>query len=112
MSKSDEELVQEIREKLKDPSKEIKSNLTPPNLDLRNPDEVKTYLDNLFIEYSFQCQSERLPDGCHRLANYLENIAGRYKEATELYKKNCDEFKFPRSCLTYSKNVSLGRGTI
>lgn len=54
--------------------------------------------------------SERLPDGCHRLANFLENIRHQYKEATELYKKTCDEMKYGRSCLVYARQKSLGRG--
>jgi hypothetical protein len=82
------------------------------NFDLRDPEEAKKYLDNLEIEYTFQCLKEKMPDGCHRLANFMENIRGNYKDATELYKKNCDENKFGRSCFTYSKNRSLGRGNV
>lgn len=67
-------------------------------------------MENLYVEYSFQCLDEKLPDGCHRLANFLENIRSQYKEATDLYKKNCDENKYGRSCLTYAKNKTLGRG--
>lgn len=67
-------------------------------------------MDNLFTEYSFQCMSERLPDGCHRLANFLENIRHQYKEATSLYKKTCDEMNYGRSCLVYARQRSLGRG--
>jgi hypothetical protein len=36
---------------------------------------------------------EKIPEGCHRLANFLENIRSKYKEATDLYKKTCDEMK-------------------
>ena len=82
----------------------------PRSVDWKSPEEVKEYLENLYIEYSFQCMKEKKPDGCHRLANYLENIKYQFKEATELYKKNCDEYRYPRSCLTYSKNKYLGRG--
>jgi hypothetical protein len=111
-STSDEKLINEIREKV---AKQNKSNVearpqSVRSLDMRNPEEVKDYLENLYVEYSFQCFKEKQPDGCHRLANFLENIRSEYKNATELYKKNCDEYKYPRSCLTYSKNKSLGRG--
>lgn len=80
------------------------------NLDWKNEEEVKEYLENLYVEYSFQCISEKRADGCHRLANFLENIRAQYTEATDLYKKNCDENKHGPSCLTYAKNRSLGRG--
>ena len=109
-SDKDDELVKEIRRKVDEarlstgPSEPVK---TP---DLRSPEEVKDYLDGLFVEYSYQCLSEKRPDGCHRLANYLENIRKEYKRSTELYKTNCDEYKYPRSCFTFSKNKSLGRG--
>lgn len=72
--------------------------------------ELREYLNNLFTEYSFQCMNERLPDGCHRLANFLENIRHQYTEATELYKKTCDEMNYGRSCLVYARQRSLGRG--
>lgn len=109
-SDPDDELIKEIRRKVADaknstgPSEPVK---TP---DLRSPEDVKDYLDGLFVEYSYQCMSEKRPDGCHRLANYMENIQKDYKGATDLYKKNCDGYKYPRSCLTYAKNKSLGRG--
>ena len=94
----DEKLIEEIRNKIKNNSdnkinESNNSNRLPRSIDWRNPDEVKDYLDNLYVEYSFQCLSEKLPDGCHRLANFLENIRSKYHEATDLYKKTCDEMK-------------------
>jgi TPR repeat protein len=44
------------------------------------------------------------------LANFLENIRRQYTEATNLYKKTCDEMKYGPSCQTYAKQRSLGRG--
>jgi hypothetical protein len=109
--KSDEEIVKEIREKIKAKTPESLSvNQPASNLDWKNPDEVKDFLENLYVEYSFQCVSEKNPEGCHRLANFMENIRSQFKDATTLYKKNCDENKYPRSCLTYAKNKTLGRG--
>jgi len=80
------------------------------SLDWKNYDEVKEYLDNLKIEYSFQCFSEKRPDGCYRLSNFLENVQNKYEEAVELYKMNCDVHKFPRSCYQYAKARLVGRG--
>jgi len=107
---ADEKFVSELKEKIKNKNYDLKFDNTTKNIDWKNPDEVKDYLDNLEIEYSFQCISQKLPDGCHRLANFLELIRGKYKDATEIYKKNCDDYKYSRSCLTYAKNAALGRG--
>lgn len=111
IEKDDEIFVQKLKEQIKNKTfKPVEPNrINTP--EWRDPNDVKQYLENLYIEYSFQCMSEKRPDGCHRLANYLENIKGQYKEATDLYKKTCDDFKYPRSCVVYSKNCSLGRGT-
>lgn len=110
MSDKDDELIEEIRRKVEEAKKRTGPSAPEKRPDLRSPEEVKEYLDGLFVEYSYQCMSEKRPDGCHRLANYLENIRKDYKGATDLYKKNCDDSKYARSCFTYSKNVSLGRG--
>ena len=109
---NDEKLINEIREKVKNSKVDESSYLDRArSMDWRNPEEVKGYLDNLFVEYTFQCVNEKLPDGCHRLANYLENIKSNYVEATQLYKRNCDQYKYKHSCITYAKNVTLGRGS-
>jgi len=34
-----------------------------PNVDFKNADEVKEYLENLLIEYKFSCLSEKDPVG-------------------------------------------------
>jgi len=107
----DEKFIREIKEKLKNKSDATRSSFSQTNsIDWRDASEVKTYLDNLETEYTYKCIGEKNPEGCHRLANFYELIRGKYKEATGLYKKNCDDFKYGPSCLTYSKNTSLGRG--
>jgi hypothetical protein len=118
-TKSEDTIAEEIRRKLAEndlSSPDFKAALArrDPNrsIDWRNPEEVKGYLDNLYVEYSFQCLKEKQPEGCHRLANFLENIRAQYKEANDLYKKNCDENKLGRSCYTYAKNKSIGRGKL
>jgi cytochrome c oxidase assembly factor 7 len=112
-AEKDDKILEEIRRNLEgkvstDRREKIAS--ATKSLDWKDENEVKDYLNNLYIEYSFQCLSEKKADGCHRLANFLENIRSQYQEATELYKRNCDDYKYPRSCLVYSKNTALGRG--
>jgi hypothetical protein len=108
---SNDKIAAEIRKKLEELKIDDNDKDTSPrNFDLKNYDEAKTYLDNLFIEYSFQCNGEKLPDGCYRLANYLENIRNDFEQATCLHKKNCDETKYERSCFQYAKANINGRG--
>lgn len=111
MSDKDAQLVNEIRRKVEEAKRSAgSSDKAVKTPDLRSPEDVKEYLDGLYVEYSYQCMSEMRPDGCHRLANYLENIRKDYKGATDLYKTTCDEYKYSRSCSTYAKNKTLGRG--
>jgi hypothetical protein len=80
------------------------------SLDFKTEAEAKEYLENLFIEYSFQCLNEKTADGCYRLANYHENITHRYDEASEIHKKNCDDNDYARSCYHYANARMYGRG--
>ena len=106
----DEVFIKEIREKIKNKTNLPHIKPSVSSIDWKNEADVRVYLNNLETEYTFQCVGEKNPEGCHRLANFYELIRGKYSEATGLYKKNCDDFKFGPSCLTYSKNTSLGRG--
>jgi len=40
--------------------------------DLKDEKQAQEYLDRIGIEYRFQCYHENLPEGCHRLADFLE----------------------------------------
>ncbi len=55
--KNDEIFIKNLKEKIHSKSYEpiVPERLNTP--DWRNPDDVKTYLDTLYIEYSFQCKS-------------------------------------------------------
>ena len=107
----DEKFIKELREQIKKNPKKAQVEPTIGNgVDWKSKEQVKEYLDNLETEYTYQCVGEKNPEGCHRLANFYELIRSKYREATELYKKNCDDFKHGPSCLTFSKNSALGRG--
>ena len=77
---------------------------------LKSPEEVKEYLKNLHIEYKFGCYSEKKPEVCHLLGDYAESVKSDYKEATEIYKKNCDERNYNKSCTKYGDYSLIGRG--
>ena len=108
----DDKLIEEIKEKIKDKKTDASFYDRARSLDWKNPAEVAGYMDNLYVEYSFQCFSERRAESCHRLANFLENIRKQFQDATKLYKTTCDEYKYAHSCITYAKNMTLGRGEL
>ncbi|KAJ8921178.1 hypothetical protein NQ315_013650 [Exocentrus adspersus] len=78
---------------------------------LKSESEVKEYINNLGIEYRFGCYSEKKPEVCHLLADFLESIKKDYEKAGKVYKNNCDEYKYGRSCLKYATYNLLGRGS-
>lgn len=79
--------------------------------DLQKEEEVQEYLKNLGIEYRFECFQEKKPDGCHRLADYLESITKDFGKALDVYKKNCDDNKHGKSCFKYGNYRLIGKGS-
>ncbi|KZC12164.1 Sel1 repeat-containing protein 1 like protein [Dufourea novaeangliae] len=77
---------------------------------LKDPDEVKEYLKNLYIEYKFGCYSEKNPEVCHLLGDYEESIKSDFTVAANIYKKTCDEMNYGKSCTKYGDFRLLGRG--
>lgn len=77
---------------------------------LKSESEVKEYLKNLGIEYRFGCYSEKKPEVCHLLADYLESIKKDYEKAGKVYKTNCDEYKYGKSCQKFATYSLLGKG--
>jgi len=67
-------------------------------VDLKDPEEVKEYLDNLGIEYRFACYQEKDPKACHMLGDYLEGIKKDFIKALRIYTTNCNEYKNGHSC--------------
>jgi hypothetical protein len=109
MSKA--QIIEDVKRKVEEVYKnEGVEEIKQRNFDLKNYDEVETYLKNLHIEFSFQCYGEKQPDGCYRLANYYENVKNDYEEATALHKQNCDQNKYERSCYQYAVARATGRG--
>lgn len=78
--------------------------------DLKREEEVKQYVENLGIEYRFGCFKEKKPEVCHLLADYLEAIKKDYKKAATVFKSNCDDYNYPKSCLKYGNYALTGKG--
>lgn len=78
--------------------------------DLKREDEVKEYIENLGIEYRFGCYKEKKPEVCHLLGDYLEAIKRDFEKASKVYKSNCLDYKFGKSCLKIGNYTLVGKG--
>jgi cytochrome c oxidase assembly factor 7 len=78
--------------------------------DLKDESQVKEFIDNLGIEYRFGCYKEKKPEVCHLLGDYLESIKKDFTKAGKIYKSNCDDYNFGRSCYKFGTYMLLGRG--
>lgn len=78
--------------------------------DLQREEDVKEYLENLGLEYRFGCFSEKNPDACQRLGEYFETIKKDFDKALKVYKNNCDEYSYGKSCYQYAVLGLKGRG--
>lgn len=47
---------------------------------------------------------------CHLLGDFLEAIKQDFKKAAKVYKANCDDRNYPKSCYKYGTYVGLGKG--
>lgn len=47
---------------------------------------------------------------CHLLGDFLEAIKKDYKKARKIYKTNCEDHKYAKSCFKYGTYVALGKG--
>nr|XP_022902006.1 cytochrome c oxidase assembly factor 7 homolog [Onthophagus taurus] len=79
-------------------------------LDFKSETDVKEFLNNLGIEYRFGCYSEKNPEVCHLLGDYLEAVKKDYEKAVKVYKSNCDDYKYGKSCLKFGSYALLGKG--
>ncbi|XP_055388840.1 cytochrome c oxidase assembly factor 7 homolog [Condylostylus longicornis] len=78
--------------------------------DLKKESDVKEYLEKLGIEYRFGCYSEKKPEVCHLLGDYLEGIKKDFEKASKVYKSNCDDYGYAKSCYKYGNYSFLGKG--
>ncbi|GAU92700.1 hypothetical protein RvY_04748 [Ramazzottius varieornatus] len=80
------------------------------DLGVKSKEEVEDYLQNIGIEYRFQCYSEKRPDGCHRLGDFMESVARDFEKASIVYQQNCDTNNYAHSCFKFGNYKMLGRG--
>uniref|UniRef100_A0A8D0DVL9 Cytochrome c oxidase assembly factor 7 n=1 Tax=Salvator merianae TaxID=96440 RepID=A0A8D0DVL9_SALMN len=79
-------------------------------INFENEEEVKAYLENIGVEYSFQCYKEKDPDGCHRLADYLSGIKKNFEGAAKVLKENCEKNLHSESCYKLGAYYVTGKG--
>uniref|UniRef100_A0A8R1XL85 Uncharacterized protein n=2 Tax=Onchocerca TaxID=6281 RepID=A0A8R1XL85_ONCVO len=75
----------------------------------REQAERREYVKNIGIEYRFGCYEEKRPDSCQLLGEYMEAIEQNFKMAYNLFKTNCEERGFPRSCFKYAMYLLAGK---
>ncbi|XP_068599904.1 cytochrome c oxidase assembly factor 7 [Brachionichthys hirsutus] len=81
-------------------------------INFEDEDEVKQFLENLGIEYSFQCHSENDPEGCQRLAEYLEGVRKDCESAARVFKQNCETNGHGDSCYKLGSYHIAGKGGV
>ncbi len=47
---------------------------------------------------------------CHLLGDYFESIKKDFEKASKVYRSNCDDYGYARSCLKYGNYSFLGKG--
>ncbi|KPP62869.1 cytochrome c oxidase assembly factor 7-like [Scleropages formosus] len=81
-------------------------------VNFKNEEEVKQFLDNLEVEYRYQCHREKDPEGCQRLADYFEGIKKNYEEAAQVLKHNCEVNGHSESCYKLGAYHVTGKGGV
>uniref|UniRef100_A0A8D0L9E4 Cytochrome c oxidase assembly factor 7 n=1 Tax=Sphenodon punctatus TaxID=8508 RepID=A0A8D0L9E4_SPHPU len=79
-------------------------------INFEDEEEVKGYLENLGVEYHYQCHKEKDPDGCYRLADYLEGIKKDFGGAAKVLKDNCEKNQHSESCYKLGAYYTTGKG--
>ncbi|XP_062308308.1 cytochrome c oxidase assembly factor 7 [Osmerus eperlanus] len=74
--------------------------------------EVKQFLDNLGVEYTYQCYREKDPEGCQRLADYLEGVKKNYESTAQVLKHNCETHGHGESCYKLGAYHVTGKGGV
>lgn len=90
---------------------------------LKEQEERAEYVKNIGIEYRFGCYEvrnssiagckrffqEKRPDSCQLLGEYMEALQQNFQSALTIFKKNCDENSYPKSCFKYGMYMLAGK---
>ncbi|CAG2111145.1 unnamed protein product [Medioppia subpectinata] len=76
----------------------------------KNVSELEQFFRNLGIEYRFNCYYEKNGEGCHLLGEYMSKIEDDLIRSTKVFKDNCDNNGFARSCTQFGVNLLNGTG--
>ncbi|WKX96093.1 hypothetical protein Q1695_012504 [Nippostrongylus brasiliensis] len=75
----------------------------------KTQEERKEYVKNIGIEYRYGCYEEKRADSCQLLGEYMEALEQNFKAAYTLFKQNCEERKYPKSCFKYGMYLLSGK---
>ncbi|KAI1892041.1 hypothetical protein AGOR_G00149900 [Albula goreensis] len=75
-------------------------------------EEVKQFLDNIGIEFSYQCHKQKDPEGCQRLADYLEGVKRNYEATAQVLTHNCEVNGHGESCYKLGAYHVSGKGGV
>ncbi|KAM9849217.1 cytochrome c oxidase assembly factor 7 [Aulostomus maculatus] len=81
-------------------------------INFEDENEVKQFLDNLGLEYRFQCYKENDPEGCQRLADYMEGVKKDYEVTAQVLKYNCEKNGHGESCYKLGGYHVTGKGGV
>ncbi|XP_068448960.1 cytochrome c oxidase assembly factor 7 [Clinocottus analis] len=81
-------------------------------INFKDEKEVKEFLHNLEVEYSFQCHKENDPEGCQRLADYYDGVKKNYESAAQVLKHNCETNGHAESCYKLGAYHITGKGGV
>ncbi|VDN04588.1 unnamed protein product, partial [Thelazia callipaeda] len=73
----------------------------------REQAERREYVKNIGIEYRFGCYEEKRPEMCQMLGEYMEAIEQNLKASFNMFKMNCEERAFPKSCFKYAIFIGI-----
>lgn len=105
-------------------------------INFEDEEEVRGYLENMHIEYSYQCFKEKDPDGkrhrrepraaapglaaasspsrclagCQRLADYLDAVKKDFVAAGRVLRDNCEAHGHSESCYKLGAYQAIGKG--
>ena len=75
----------------------------------REQEERQEYVKNVGIEYRFGCYEEKRADSCHLLGEYAEAVEQNFKAAVQLFRDNCEQKEYPKSCYKYAMYLLHGK---